>query len=80
MGKPDALSRCADHGSSSQDNQDITLLPPSLFAICTLEGILAEGEEQLILRDIQKGNKAEEQEESVAKAARELKQSTTKTV
>lgn len=80
MGKPDALSRRADHGSGSQDNQDITLLPPSLFAIRALEGVSVNGEEQLILRDIRKGNKAEEQEEAVAKAARELKQSSTRTV
>lgn len=80
MGKPDALSRRADHGTGSQDNQDITLLPPSLFTIRALEGVSINGEEQLILRDIHKGNNSEEQEESVAKAARELKHSSTRTV
>jgi hypothetical protein len=31
MGKSDALSRRADHGSGSEDNWDITLLTPKFF-------------------------------------------------
>jgi hypothetical protein len=45
MGKPDALSRCADHGDGSRDNKDITLLQLELFAICALESLTVEGEE-----------------------------------
>lgn len=32
MGKPDALSRRADHGTGMDDNADITLLHPELFS------------------------------------------------
>jgi hypothetical protein len=49
MGKPDALSRQADHGDRSGDNKDITLLRPELFVICALKGLTVEGEEQDIL-------------------------------
>jgi hypothetical protein len=49
MGKPDALSRRADHGDRSGDNKDITLLRPELFLICALKGLTVEGEEQDIL-------------------------------
>ena len=45
MGKPDALSRRAEHGSGAEDNQDITLLTPNLFAVHALEGVEVEGEE-----------------------------------
>jgi hypothetical protein len=31
MGKPDALSRQADHGSGQGDNDNLTLLSPELF-------------------------------------------------
>ena len=33
MGKPDALSRRADHSSGVEDNRDITLLTPNFFAV-----------------------------------------------
>jgi hypothetical protein len=33
MGKSDALSRRADHGSGLDDNRDITLLTPNFFAV-----------------------------------------------
>jgi hypothetical protein len=33
MGKPDALSRWADHGSRQGDNNNLTLLAPELFQI-----------------------------------------------
>ena len=80
MGKPDALSRRADHGSGARDNENVTLIPPHFLAARALEAISAEGEEQLLLRDIRAGNRTAEREEPVAKAARELKSSTTKTV
>jgi hypothetical protein len=49
MGKPDALSQHTDHGDGSRDNKDTTLLQLELFAICALEGLTVEGEEQDIL-------------------------------
>ena len=52
MGKPDALSRRVDHGTGSDDNSNITLLTPGLFAVCALEGLEVVGEERDILRDI----------------------------
>ena len=50
MGKSDALSRRADHGSGSEDNRDITLLTPNFFAIRALEGTKVEGKEQELLK------------------------------
>ena len=52
MGKPDALSRRSDHGTGADDNSDIILLTPKLFAVRTLEGLEFTGLEQDILRDI----------------------------
>ena len=49
MGKSNALSCRADHGSGGGDNTDMTMLPPSLFAICTLEGVMAIGAEVEVL-------------------------------
>ena len=40
MGKLDALSQRSDHGSGSEDNQNLTLLTPSLFAVGALEWLL----------------------------------------
>jgi hypothetical protein len=54
MGKSDALSRRADHGSGSEDNRDITLLTPNFFAVRALEGTKVEGEEQELLRLIRR--------------------------
>ncbi|KAG5722774.1 hypothetical protein E4T56_gene7985 [Termitomyces sp. T112] len=69
MGKPDALSRQADHGTGAGDNYNIVLLKPELFAIHALEGIVAQGDEANILRDIQQGNQEGAQEDAVAQAA-----------
>src|ERR1700675_4255352 len=74
MGKPDALSRRADHGSGVADNADITLLGPELFQVHALEGVTIVGEECSILRDVRKALADGELDESVAKAAKELKQ------
>jgi hypothetical protein len=72
MGKPDALSRQADHGSGQGDNDNLTLLAPELFRIHALAGVRLEGDERNILREVQHSLKVDMQEESVAKAAREL--------
>jgi hypothetical protein len=52
MGKPDALSRRADHGTGSNDNSNLTLLSPELFHIHALSGLDIVGEERDILKDI----------------------------
>jgi transposase InsO family protein len=80
MGKPDALSRRADHGTSANDNSDITLLTPGLFAIRALEGLTVDGEEKNILRDIRKGTRDGDPEEAVAKVVKELKATNSRTV
>jgi hypothetical protein len=72
MGKPDALSRRADHGSGQGDNNNLTLLAPELFRIHTLAGVRLEGEEHNILREVWCSLQDGMQEESVVKAAREL--------
>jgi hypothetical protein len=65
-------SRWADHGSGQGDNTNLTLLAPELFQIHVLTGIRLEGDECNILRKVQRSLKDDVQEESVAKAAREL--------
>ena len=72
MGKTDALSRRSDHGTGSEDNDNMVLLTPSFFAVRALEGLEAAGEERGILKDIRRGTRDGEKEEPVAKAAREL--------
>jgi len=72
MGKPDALSRRADYGNGVSDNENIVLLRPEFLAVCALEGIELTDMEQKILSDICKGNQNGDQEEPIAKAAREL--------
>jgi len=76
MGKPDALSHRSDHGTGADDNSDVVLLTPKLFAVCALEGLQFTGLEQDILRDIRQGTK-QPKEEPVARAAQELPKSST---
>jgi hypothetical protein len=72
MGKPDALSRRADHRSGQGDNENLMLLTPELFRIHALAGVILESDECNILRQVRRSLKDDTQEESVAKAAREL--------
>ena len=72
MGKPDALSRRADHGSGQNDNDNMTLLSPELFCIHVLSAIAIVGPERDILRDIRRSLQDNKQEEPVMKAACEL--------
>jgi hypothetical protein len=72
MGKPDALSRWADHRSGQGDNDNLMLLAPELFQIHALAGVRLEGDECNILQEVRRSLKDNVQEESVAKAAREL--------
>jgi hypothetical protein len=73
MGKLDALSRRTDHGSGQGDNDNLTLLAPELFRIHALVGVRLEGDERNILWEVQCSLRDDVQEESVAKAARELR-------
>jgi len=72
MGKPDALSRRADHGNGASDNENIVLLQLEFLAVHALEGVELTGVEQKILSGIRKGNRNRDQEKPIAKAAREL--------
>ena len=72
IGKPDALLRRLDHGKGASDNEDMVLLQLELIAVRALEGLHLEGPEQDMLREICQGNQRGDQEEPVAKAAREL--------
>ena len=72
MGKSDALSWRANHGTGSNDNSNITLLTPAFFTACTLHGVELVGEAQSILGDIHKGTRDGGKEEPVAKVAKEL--------
>jgi hypothetical protein len=72
MGKPDALSRRADHGSGQGDNDNLTLLAPELFRIHVLAGTRLKGEERNILHEVRRSLRDGVQEEAVVKAAREL--------
>jgi hypothetical protein len=73
MGKPDALSRRADHRSGQGDNNNLMLLAPELFRIHALAGARLEGDKRNILREVQHSLRDGVQEEAVAKAARELR-------
>ena len=71
IGKPDTLSRRADHKNRASDNENIVLLWPEFLVVCALEGVELTGVEQKILSNIRKGNQNGDQE-VIAKAAREL--------
>jgi hypothetical protein len=68
MGKPNALSRRADHRSGQGDNDNLTLLAPELFRIHALAGTRLEGEERNILHEVRRSLRDGVQEEAVAKA------------
>jgi hypothetical protein len=72
MGKPNALSRWADHRSGQGDNNHMTLLAPELFRIHALAGARLKGNERNILQEVRHSLRDNVQEESVVKAAREL--------
>jgi len=72
IGKPDALSRRVDHRNGASDNENIVLLQPEFLAVCALEGVKLTDVEQKILSDIRKRNRNGDQEEPIAKVAREL--------
>jgi len=80
MGKPDALSRRADHGNRASDNEDVVLLRPEFLVVHAMEGVELTSVEQKILSDIRKGDRNGDQEEPIAKAARELQRSANRTM
>jgi hypothetical protein len=55
-----------------QVNDNLTLLAPELFRIHALAGARFQGDEQNILREVRRSLKGGAQEESIAKAAKEL--------
>ena len=59
---------------------DVPLQRPELIAVRALEGLHLEGLERDMLREIRQGNQRGEQKEPVAKAARELRQASSKMV
>jgi len=69
MGKPDALSRRADHGNGASDNENVVLFRLEFLVVHALKGVELIGMEQKILSDICKGNRNRDQEEPIAKAA-----------
>jgi hypothetical protein len=79
MGKPDVLSQRADHGTGMDDNSNIMLLIPKLFAVCVLEGLEFASPELDILHDIHKGIK-DPAEEPITKAAVQLWKSSTRSL
>ena len=78
--KPDTLLQRPDHGKGASDNEDVVLLRLELLAVRALEGVQLEGPERDILKEIRQGNQKGDQEELVAKAARELWQASSKMV
>jgi len=69
MGKPDALSRRANHGNGASDNENVVLLQPEFLAVYALEEIELTGVEQKILSNIHKGNQNRDQEELITRTA-----------
>jgi len=80
MGKPNVLLQRLDHGNVTSNNKDMVLLQLELLAIRALKGVQLEGLKQDILREIYQGNWKGNQEEPVAKTARELWQALSKMV
>ena len=73
MGKPDALSRRADHGTGADDNSDVILLKPEVFSIAAITSALdLVGEEVEILKDVCFAIRQQELEEPVMCAVQEL--------
>jgi len=53
MGRPDALSRQADHLRGVDNNADFTLLTLEVFELRAMEAIMLEGEEATFMEQIQ---------------------------
>src|SRR5258707_898928 len=53
MGRPDALSRQADHPRGADDNADFILLTLEVFELRAMEAVTLEGEEAIFMERIQ---------------------------
>src|SRR5258708_29683899 len=53
MGRPDVLSRQADHLRGADDNTDFTLLTLEVFKLRAMEAVTLEGEEATFMEQIQ---------------------------
>ena len=73
MGKLNALLYQVDYGSGADNNNNIVLLRPELFAIWALKSLVIQSKEVSILADIWKGNWEGLHEDVVARAAAMLK-------
>src|SRR5260221_5034850 len=56
MGRPDALSRRADHPRGAEDNVDCTLLTPEVFELRAMEAVTLEGEEAVFMEQIRQSD------------------------
>src|SRR5258707_2241940 len=56
MGRPDALSRRADHPRGVEDNADCTLLTPEVFKLRAMEAVMLEGEEAVFMEQIRQSD------------------------
>src|SRR5258706_15046518 len=56
MGRPDALSRGADHPRGAEDNADCTLLTPEVFELRAMEAVTLEGEEAVFMERIRQSD------------------------
>src|SRR5260221_3465470 len=56
MGRPDALSRQADHLRGAEDNADCTLLTLEVFELRVMEAVTLGGEEAIFMERIQQSD------------------------
>src|SRR5258707_68118 len=56
MGRPDALSRRADHLRGAEDNADCTLLTLEVFKLRATEAVMLEGEEAAFMEQIRQSD------------------------
>ena len=69
MGRPDALSRRADHPRGAEDNADCTLLTPKVFELRATEAVTLEGEEAVFMERIRQ---SDQYDDPVVKALKAL--------
>src|SRR5258705_5266927 len=56
MGRPDTLSKQADHLKGADDNADCTLLTPEVFKLRAMEAITLEEEEAVFMERIRQSD------------------------
>src|SRR5260370_24681135 len=69
MGRPDALSRQADHPRGAEDNADCTLLTLEVFELRVTEAVTLEGEEAIFMEWIRQ---SDQYDDLVVKALKAL--------